>query len=254
MVTERSDALFFSLPYKLIKMSQPLEDCWNQIGVKGDQSCPELAQVIHCHNCSVYAQGGRRLLDRPPPADYYQEWTDFLATQTSDQQDQQTTTLISVVIFRLGEEWFALPTFRCREITSPSSVHTLPHRTNAVLLGITNIRGEILLCISLKQFLGIRDGDTQTNLKPSPLEAAPGTSPITYERMMVIANGSETWAFVIDDCYGVYRCHRNEIQPPPASISHSTAAYTKGMIAWNDLQVNYLDDWLLFQALNQKLL
>ena len=27
-----------------------LQDCWNQIGVLGDRSCPLLNQVIHCRN------------------------------------------------------------------------------------------------------------------------------------------------------------------------------------------------------------
>jgi chemotaxis-related protein WspD len=30
-----------------------LDDCWNRIGVRGDGSCRELEQHIHCHNCSV---------------------------------------------------------------------------------------------------------------------------------------------------------------------------------------------------------
>jgi Magnesium chelatase, subunit ChlI len=42
-------------------------DCWNQIGVFGDGTCPELAKVIHCRNCPVYAAGGRSLLLIGPP-------------------------------------------------------------------------------------------------------------------------------------------------------------------------------------------
>ncbi len=30
-------------------------DCWNRIGVSGDRSCPELATVVHCHNCPVFS-------------------------------------------------------------------------------------------------------------------------------------------------------------------------------------------------------
>ena len=36
--------------------------CWNQIGVQGDATCPELPKVVHCRNCPVYAAGGRALL------------------------------------------------------------------------------------------------------------------------------------------------------------------------------------------------
>ena len=48
-------------------------DCWNHIGVSGDGTCPELVKVVHCHNCPVYAAGGRSLLEREPPAEYLHE-------------------------------------------------------------------------------------------------------------------------------------------------------------------------------------
>ncbi len=32
-----------------------VDDCWNRIGVRGDRSCPKLAEHIHCRNCPVHA-------------------------------------------------------------------------------------------------------------------------------------------------------------------------------------------------------
>ena len=32
-----------------------INDCWNRIGVRGDASCPELEQHVHCRNCPVYS-------------------------------------------------------------------------------------------------------------------------------------------------------------------------------------------------------
>jgi Magnesium chelatase, subunit ChlI len=46
----------------LLELPRERNDCWNQIGVFGDGTCPELAKVIHCRNCPVYAAGGRSLL------------------------------------------------------------------------------------------------------------------------------------------------------------------------------------------------
>ena len=34
-----------------------IDDCWNRIGVRGDGSCPELKQYVHCRNCPVYSAG-----------------------------------------------------------------------------------------------------------------------------------------------------------------------------------------------------
>ncbi len=52
--------------------------CWNEIGIRGDQSCPELVTAIHCRNCSVFAAAARNFLDRPAPAGYLAEWTRLL--------------------------------------------------------------------------------------------------------------------------------------------------------------------------------
>jgi len=34
--------------------------CWTTIGVRGDASCPELKQHVHCRNCPVYSAGARQ--------------------------------------------------------------------------------------------------------------------------------------------------------------------------------------------------
>lgn len=157
-----------------------------------------------------------------------------------DREEIRATATISVVIFRLAEEWFALPTLRCREVTTPAPIHTLPHRSNAILLGITNVRGELLLAISLKHFLGMTDSQTPLKLPTQEsAKLAPGISPIAYQRMIILANGKETWAFLVDDFYGVYRFQSDQIHPPCFHCSvyqqlhprHDFLEYTPGKLS-----------------------
>ena len=54
-------------------------DCWNQIGVSGDRSCPELETFIHCRNCPVFAAAARTFFDRPAPEGYLAGWSSWLA-------------------------------------------------------------------------------------------------------------------------------------------------------------------------------
>ena len=61
----------------------------------------------------------------------------------------------SIVIFRIGPEWLALPTRVFQEIAERRTVHSLPHRQHGVVLGLINIRGELLICVSLGQLLGL---------------------------------------------------------------------------------------------------
>ena len=42
-----------------------VDDCWNRIGVSGDQSCEKLEQHVHCRNCEVYSSAAQRNLQRP---------------------------------------------------------------------------------------------------------------------------------------------------------------------------------------------
>src|SRR3954470_16872644 len=97
----------------------PVEDCWNRIGVRGDRSCVELAKVVHCYNCQVFAGAGRRFLDAPSPPGYLDEWTQRLAAPA----DESVSDLLGVVIFRLGEEWLGLRVGALVEVTGPRRVH-----------------------------------------------------------------------------------------------------------------------------------
>ena len=97
----------------------PLTDCWNTIGVRGDRSCPELEKVVHCQNCPVFAAAGRRFLDAPSPPDYLEEWTERLAAPV----EEAAADLVSVLVFRLADEWLALPVAVLVEVTPPRPVH-----------------------------------------------------------------------------------------------------------------------------------
>ena len=41
-----------------------IDECWREIGVSGDRTCPELVEHLHCRNCPTHAQIARKLLDR----------------------------------------------------------------------------------------------------------------------------------------------------------------------------------------------
>ncbi|MDF5725126.1 MAG: chemotaxis protein CheW [Rhizonema sp. PD37] len=235
----------------VINNGQAVNDCWNKIGVEGDRTCPELKTVIHCRNCPVYSTVGRSLLERETPLDYLQEWTNILANTPLDNLESQTNgaivrsaETISVMIFRLGGEWLALPVRLLQEVTNPCVMHTLPHRSNELLLGLVNIRGEILMCISLGSLL---DLENTTALSHPP-------SSFVSKRMVVVANEQDRWVFTVDEVAGVHRFQLSELQATPVVISKATEAYTKGVISWRGQKVNYLDSDLLFYTLNRRIL
>ncbi len=225
-----------------------LNDCWNQIGVMGDRTCGELKTVIHCRNCKVYSAAGRSLLERNAPPEYLQEWTDILSEASTQQVGVgegmlvRATDTLSVIIFRLGSERLALPVNILQEVTPPHIIHAVPHRTNSVFLGLVNIRGETLLCISLRDLLG---------LEPVA-ESADFSNTINPQRMIVAGKNENKWVFPVDEVHGTYRFHLNEFKDAPVVISKASEAYTKGVVTWQGKKINFLDSELFFYTLSHK--
>ncbi len=239
------------------------DECWNKIGVEGDRSCPQLTTVIHCRNCSVYTTAGRRLLEREAPADYLAEWTQLLtlnptAITTDDNnslpQLRRTTAEfydpVSLVIFRLGGEWLALAAFTFQEVTVPCVIHTLPHRSNEILLGLVNIRGELLPCISLSNLLGLKEQGSHPKLKNHPGDL----TPTVYPRMVVVNIKGDLWVFWVDEIEGIHRCDRHLIEEVPAVVSKAPVTYTKWIVKWRDKKVNYLDEELVFSSVKRRII
>jgi chemotaxis-related protein WspD len=225
----------------LLELPRERHDCWNQIGVFGDGTCPELAKVIHCRNCPVYAAGGRSLLEREPPADYLREWTQALSEAKDEDQAEDT---LSVLIFRLGREWLALPTHVCQEVAEMRPIHILPHRSGPVLLGLVNIRGQIRLCVSLRGLLGLEPGD----------DSGRTMNHKNLRCLVVIDRDSDHWVLLVDELHGIQRFHLSAIRDAPVTVAKAAPRLTKGVIDWRDTGIGYLDDGLLFLALRKEVL
>ncbi len=220
-------------------LDPPMEACWSHIGVWGDHTCEELEKVIHCHNCRVFTRSGQELFTRPSRPEYVQEWTQVLAekqvaTQTKDN---------SVIMFRLSGEWLALPVSLFMEAQEILPFHRIPHRSSDVLLGLVNIRGTLEVCISLHRVLEIEDlpDDREaSDAKPRP-------------RLVVIEKDRKRWVFRVDEMAGIHRYSREEVEPPPATLTKASRAFTKGILAWRDRRVDLLDDELLAYYLRKNL-
>ena len=132
-----------------------IRDCWNVIGVNGDQSCEKLQEVVHCRNCEVYASAAQRNLQRPVSADYKKEWAEHFRQAAIDNQQQDA----SCLVFRIGREWLSLPTRMFVSVAPIAKPHRLPHRSSRGLGGIVNVGGTLYPCMSLADLLGIDDSE-----------------------------------------------------------------------------------------------
>ncbi len=215
-----------------------INDCWKRIGVWGDRSCKELGPVVHCRNCPVYSAAAVQLLDGELSDEHLAEWTNHFA-QAKQLQERDTR---SAVIFRLGVEWLALPTAVFKEVAPPRPIHSLPHRRTKVVLGVVNIRGELLICISLGELLGLE----------SQVEKPAAKNKVGQGRLMVISREGRHLVFPVDALHGIHRYNEADLSPAPATVSNAAATYTRGMLAWRK-SVGFLDSELLFHTLSRSL-
>jgi chemotaxis-related protein WspD len=216
-----------------------LNDCWNSIGVHGDRSCAELNQHIHCRNCPVYSAGAAERLDGDPPINYLAEWTRHFA-EPKQAEDIETR---SIVIFRIGSEWLALPTSVVTEVANVLPVHSLPHRQSRAVLGIASVRGELLVCVSLGQVVGVE-----------PLTAANRVRQSTvYKRLLVIRREDVRVVCPVDEVHGIHHVHLRELKEVPTTVAKATVTFSTALLSWRERSVGILDDQLVFYSLKRSL-
>jgi chemotaxis-related protein WspD len=216
-----------------------INDCWNRIGVRGDGSCPELRQHVHCRNCPVYSAGAAAVLDAEVPASYFADRTTHFAAAAPG-GDGETR---SVIIFRVASEWLALPTAVVIEVSNLLPIHSLPHRPNRAVLGLASVRGELLVCVSLRQIVGAEPVTAVTH----------DDHDTVYKRLLVLRGEAVRVVCPVDEVHGIHRFDPRELTALPTTVAKATVAYSTALLKWQDHSVGTLDDQLLFHTLKRSL-
>jgi chemotaxis-related protein WspD len=216
-----------------------LNDCWKKIGVWGNRECGELKKVIHCRNCLVYSSAAARLLGAELPQGYLERWT----AQFAIEQKAESGRMQAALIFRIGAEWLALSPSSLQEIAETRPIHSGPRGRNNSLLGVANIRGELLVCVALDRLLGF---DQTAPEKPRSRRAL-------YRRMVVAGRKGSRFVFPVEEVHGIHRFNPEELKAIPSTVAKTQATYLKGLILWEDKTVGCLDDQLLFNLLDGSL-
>ena len=172
------------------------------------------------------------LLDRPLPDGALEEAARLLATP----EETTSRNSASLFIFRLGGEWFGLPCGIIEEITEYRKAHSLPHRRSALVEGVVNIRGRLVVCVSPASLLGV------TGTVPGAL---------SIPRLLVLRQEERRLALVVAHTHGVEAYDPGAIIPPPATLETAVRTFTRGMISLCGLNVACLDEELLFAELTE---
>ena len=143
---------------------------------------------MHCRNCPVYASAARRLLDRLPPQ-VELEGADA-AGDAAATAGEPALRRASLLVFRLHREWLGLPTRALDEVAAARPVLPLPHRRDPAVLGVTNVRGTLTVCLSLARLLGLEAAG------PEPRERAGAA------RMLIFGGAGRAVVLPVDEVEG----------------------------------------------------
>ncbi|MFY4257176.1 chemotaxis protein CheW [Achromobacter xylosoxidans] len=212
-----------------------VDDCWNRIGIRGDKRCERLAGYVHCRNCPVYADAAKRILDRLPPQ---AEGVDDGAGAAQAGRGR----LSSLLVFRLQGEWLGLPTKALDEVAGTRPILTLPHRRDPAVLGVTNMRGTLTVCVSLGRLLGL-EGAAVDSGRERPAAA----------RMLIFGGAGRAVVFPVDEVEGIHGVDLEALEALPATIEGASLKYSRGVVRYGARSVGVLDETLLMQALERSL-
>ncbi|KRC86033.1 CheW-like domain protein [compost metagenome] len=219
-------------------MSEPVaaladvDDCWNRIGIQGDKRCPQLPEYVHCRNCPVYSAAAKRILDRLPPR--MDAADDAVAGHVQ-------ANLSSLLVFRLHREWLGLPTRTLDEVASTRGIMRLPHRRDPAVLGVTNVRGTLTVCVSLSRLLGLDAAAPDARERPATA------------RMLIFGGAGQAVVLPVDEVEGMHAVNLDALEPLPATVGGASLKYSRGMARCGGRGVGVLDETLLMQALERSL-
>ena len=131
--------------------------------------------------------------------------------------------MVKLVIFSLGDDWFAFHGERIREILAQAELFFVPG-CPASLEGVINVRGDIESVIRLHELLQL------------PLSDADRASVILLGRSSSMNSGIR-----VDTVVDVVDIPESFIQSPPATLPDQMRPYVSGLLRFQERPVTILD-------------
>lgn len=123
---------------------------------------------------------------------------------------------LGLLLFRLGEEWYAVTIDRVREIYNEYEVTRIP-RVPDFILGVINVRGEIISVTDIATLMRV----------PSRTEIDMGG---LLPSGIIVSNGECVSAIVVDEIGDIIDVPRDSIEPPLSTLDKAQGEYIAGSV------------------------
>jgi purine-binding chemotaxis protein CheW len=136
---------------------------------------------------------------------------DSLARESTD---EETSDLIALLLFRIAEEWYAVRVSEVREIFQEYRMTTVPCVPDYIL-GVVNVRGEILSVTDPARLMRLGSIDTNAEVRPPAI---------------VVIKDEVATALVVDEIGDIAEVASESIEPPVSIIDRAQAEFIAGSV------------------------
>jgi purine-binding chemotaxis protein CheW len=144
---------------------------------------------------------------------------------------------LSVVVFSLNDEWYGIDIMHVEKVVPASSITLLPN-TPEHILGIFNLRGNIISITDLKKIFGLpADVDGHGSRVTSH-----GKSSIhDRQRIVVVQSKGMATGLLVDGSADSHEIPLSEIQPPVATLGQEEGEIIEGQFKLNERLIALLN-------------
>jgi chemotaxis-related protein WspD len=173
------------------------------------------------------------------------EAIDIATAYYASPPEKEDVASASCFVFRLGQEWLAIPIGMLDEVIGAKPTHSLPHRRGSARVGLVSVRGDIIVHVSLAGLLGIADDEGEP--------AAAGAVRRHAPRVVVLADARGRLAITVDEVLGFHSYDAATLSPVPSTLGQAMRSYATAMLSVGDRIVGMLDGARVASSLSQVL-
>ncbi|GAB4282865.1 MAG: chemotaxis protein CheW [Coriobacteriia bacterium] len=129
-------------------------------------------------------------------------------------EEEAALDLQAMLLFRLGEEWYAFLIEQVLEIYNEYRIAPIP-RVPEFILGVINIRGEIVSVTDIARLMRVSSSESDARGEQSAI---------------VVTNDTCTSAVVVDEIGDIIEVPAGSIEPPLAVVDKSQSEWVSGSV------------------------
>jgi len=128
--------------------------------------------------------------------------------------DEEVTDRLALLLFRIGDEWYAVRVSDVREIFQEYEVTPIPC-VPSFILGVVNVRGEILSVTDPARLMNLGSVEGDGLVTPPAI---------------VVCNEEVATALVVDEVGDIAEVANDSIEPPVSIIDRTQAEFVAGSV------------------------